>query len=263
MSDYAKVFWELKYEVWKVSFLNAFLDGALAFFVVNILFTLARVSVLYSLIPAAIVFIVSFFLATRKYTLRRIEEGNPEVAEILRTAHDNSSKDELMVHALFLELIQKMETVTAGVFIDGRKTTLKLLIIALLAFAPLLLTQYTPHLKVANPLTILPGLTGGATAKQQALAPVGPIDDAGNRDIYGNKDVLQLGNEKLDITAASGSGGVDLSQTQDASGNSFKYNDYPTDVQAQQTTAGTGGNAGADSGIINDYSCKVKGTCAK
>lgn len=258
MSEYNKVFWELRYEVWKVSFLNAFLSGALAFFICNILFTIIKVSVLYSLIPAIIVFGFSLYRGLRRYTLRRIEEGNPEVAEILRTAHDNSSKDDLMVHALFIELLEKMETVSAGVFIDGQKTTMKLAVIALLAFTPLLITAYVPSLTLDNPLVNLP--LPRVLGTQAPLAPILPITEDGERDISGEKDVLRLGDEELDITTAAG-GGFDFGKPQDATEKQFKYNDYPIDIVAEQTDAGSGGVESSESGLINDYSCKTKGTC--
>jgi hypothetical protein len=259
MSEYNTVFRELQYEVWKVSFLDAFLNAAIAFFVSNIVFTLIHERYIYSLIPALIVFVWSFITKVRKYTLRRIEEGNPEVAEILRTAHDNSSKDSLMVHALFLELMEKMETVTAGIFIKPEKSLLKIVAIAVLAFIPVLITSYTPYLVFNNPLI---GLTANAqnALAGTPLAPAASIDEAGNRDIYGDRDVINLGNEKLDITATSAPGGVDFTKTEDAQGKQFQYNDYPGDIQAEQTQAGTGGKA-AESGLINDYSCKTKGTC--
>lgn len=258
MSEYQKLFSELRYEVWKVGFLNAFLNAAIAFFVSNIVMTLIKERYVYSVIPAAIVFAWSFIAKIRKYNLKRIEEGNPEVAEILRTANDNSDKDDLMVHALFLELMQKMETVTAGVFINAKQTTLKIILIAALAFIPVVITSFTPFLIMNNPLAglsiqnILPG--------HQTLAPTTPIADAGNRDIYGNKDIMNLGNQKLDITATSSAGGVDFTKTSDATGNKFTYNDYPVQPSAEQTTAGTGGVA-TDSALINDYSCKTKKTC--
>lgn len=259
MNEYDKVFSELRYEVLKVSALNAFLNAALAFFISNIVFTVIRERYIYSLVPAIIVFAISFFTKMRQYTLKRIEEGNPEVAEILRTAHDNAGKDNLLVHGLFMDLIQKMETVSAGVFIDAKQTTVKLGVIAFLAFVPLLITSFVPFLIVDNPLA---GLSVQSILRpgSEVLAPTAAIGDAGNRDIYGNPEVVALGNEKLDITARSGGGGVDLSQKQDASGNSFRYNDYPVQPEAQQTTAGTGGKA-SDSALINEYSCKTKGQC--
>lgn len=257
MDNYKHVFRDLRYEVWKVGFLNAFLNAALIFFISNIILTIIKERYIYSIVPAAIVFLWSLISKLRQYTLKRIEEGNPEVADILRTANDNKDKDELMVHALFLDLMQKMETVTAGIFINPRTMLLKLGTIAVLAFIPLLITNFTPFLIMDNPLA---GLTVQGIMEGKPLAPITPIADEGQRDIYGNKDIITLGNEKLDITAVTGPGSIDFTKKTDASGNQFRSNDYPIDVQAEQTTAGTGGIA-SDSELINDYSCKTKKTC--
>lgn len=260
MTEYKAVFRELRYEVWKVAFLNSFLNAAIIFFAGNIVCTLLNQPYWFSVFPAIIAFGISFVSGTKKYSLRRIEEGNPEVAEILRTAHDNSDKDNLVVHALFLELLQKMETVTAGVFINPKKALIKLVIIAGLAFIPLLITSFTPFLIIQEPFANVN--LGFIAPKNNQLAPTGAIDDPGVRDIYGNSEVVQLGNQRLDITAASSSGGVDFSQTSAATGNQFKYNDYPVDPTAQQTTAGSGGSA-SDADLINKYSeCARSGTCS-
>lgn len=258
MNEYNRIFKELRHEVWKVGFLNAFLNAAIVFFVGNIVCTIIRVSFTYSIIPAFIVFLWSYFGMLRRYTLKRIEEGNPEVAEILRTANDNSKQDNLVVHALFLDLMQRMETVTTGIFINPRSTALKLAAIGALAFVPLLITNFTPVIILDNPFDGFNINLG--VGSSDSLVPLGDVVDAPERDIYGDQDVLQLGNERLDITAGTSQGGIDFTNPDSASGNAFRYNDYPVTVDAEQTTAGTGGVA-AESSLINDFSCKTKKTC--
>jgi hypothetical protein len=254
MNEYKKLFRELRYEVWKVAFLNAFLNSAIAFFLFNVIFTIIRWPYMYSVVPALLVFLWSFLRTARRYNLRRIEEGNPEVAEILRTAHDNSSRDTLMVHALFLELMQKMETVSAGVFISAKATLLKVTTIAVLATLPLLITGFMPFLIMDNPL---PGVQDSIRGvfSNDPLAPTTPIDDAAERDIYGNRDVMSLGNQRLDITAASSGGEPDFSQTDDATGRRFRFNDYPLDVSAEQTeSCPTCSVDPSNAELINSYS---------
>jgi hypothetical protein len=257
MNDYKSVFRELQYEVWKVAFLNAFLNGALTFFIGNIICTIIHERYIFSVIPAVIVFLWSFIRTVRKYTLRRIEEGNPEVAEILRTAHDNKGGDNLMVHALFLELMQKMETVSAGVFLSSTKLVGSLILIAVLAPMPLVMTNYCPTACTVDGINGVSSIGAALVSDSSPLAPILPADDAGDRDIYGDQDVMRLGNDKLDIAAASGSGGVDFTKTDDASGKQFTYNDYPGQVEAEQTTAGTGGKE-AEATLINSYSNKTR-----
>jgi hypothetical protein len=253
------VFSDLRYEVAKVAFLNSFLNAAIVFFVANVLGTIFQFSFWYSLIPAVLVFLLGLFLTMRNYSLRRIEEGNPEVSELLRTAHDNRGRDSLLVQALFVDLFEKMETVSAGVFIDAGKTVGKLIAIAALAFAPLLVVNFVPFLILDEPLAQL-GFSGAAQQARNALAPVLPIGDAGDRDLAGQKDIVELGNERLDVRTAANQGGVDFSNTGEAQGREFQYNDYPEDVSAEQTGAGTGGSL-KEGDLINDYSCRVRGTC--
>ncbi len=259
MSDYRRVFNELRYEVGKVAFLNAFLTAAIAFFIGNIICTILKIPFWYSLIPAGIVFFLLFIHMMRRYTLRKIEEGNPEVREILRTASDNRGGDSLFVHALFLELMQKLETVTAGVLISAKSTTTKFIVIAALAFAPLLIVNYAPVLITGNPIEAI-NWERTFQGDSEALAPVTPIADAGGRDLLGDKDIVALGNERLDITASTSQGGVDFTNPTDATGRKSSYNDYPDQVDAEQTGAGTGGSV-VDADLINSYSCRRTGTC--
>jgi hypothetical protein len=238
--SYTSVFRELQYEIWKVAFLSAFLNGALAFFASNVVLTFLRERPIYSLVPAIIVFVWSFVRTVRKYTLKRIEQDNPEVAEILRTAHDNSSGDNLMVHALFMDLMQKMETVSAGAFLSSTKLFASLIAIGVLAAAPVAIHQCEAYCTIDNPFDGY-SFQDALTDPDSPLAPILPIAQEGERDIYGERDVLQLGNEKLDITAASSAGGVDFTTTDEAGGNRFRSNDYPVQAEAEQTEAGKGG----------------------
>jgi hypothetical protein len=258
MSDYKHVFRELRYEVIKVAFLNAFLTAAIVFFAANVLGTILKISFWYSLVPAGLVFFILFIRMMSRYTLRRLEEGNPEVRELLRTAADNQGTDSLLVHALFLELMQKLETVSAGVFISARSTTTKFLVIAALAFAPLLLVNYAPFMITGNPIEHLTWNDAVSGAKQ-ALAPVIPIADATDRNLTGEKDILALGNDKLDITANAGQGSVDFSNPAAAQQKQFGYNDYPDQVDAQQTTAGSSLDT-QDAALIN-RNCQLTGRC--
>jgi len=260
MEGYQNVFRELQYEVGKVAFLNAFLNGAIVFFVANVLCTILHISFWYSLVPAVVVVIVGMLVTLSRYSLRRLEDGNPEVREMLRTASDNRGHDSLLVHALFVDLLERMDTVSAGVFINAGKTVIKLIVIAALAFTPLLIVNYAPFLMLDQPFSAL-GL-GAAGAVRTALAPILPIDEAGERNLTGERDVIALGNEKLDITAAASQGGVDFGNPNDAAGKQFKYNDFPDTVVAEQANAGTGGSL-EEADLINEYSCRVKGTCPK
>ncbi len=260
MEGYQNVFGELRYEVAKVAFLNSFLNGAIVFFVMNVLATVLHISFWYSLVPATIVLIIGTVYTLSRYSLKRLEDGNPEVREMLRTAHDNKGKDSLLVHALFVDLLEKMDTVSAGVFINAGKTVIKLVVIAALAFTPLLIVNYVPGLMLNQPLSNL-GL-GVSGAARSALAPILPIEDAGERNLSGERDIIALGDDKLDITAASSQGGVDFGNPDEAYGKQFRYNDYPDAVVAEQSEAGTGG-ALDEADLINDYSCRVKGTCPK
>ena len=65
----------------------------------------------------------------------------------------------------------------------------------------------------------------------------------------------RLGNERLDITANTGQGGVDFTSTGDTTNRRFGYNDYPDVVSAENTQAGTGG-AGQDQELAMAFFCR-------
>ncbi|RME52572.1 hypothetical protein D6783_04285 [Candidatus Woesearchaeota archaeon] len=129
-------------EIIKVVFVNAMLNTVIFFFVIHLVFSLFSIRALWSIYAATAYFVYTTYKQVRKVRLHVIEEKNPQVREILRTANDNMDEDNLMVRAMFRDLMERMKTVSGGSFLEARVVVVKILIITFLSVAIVLLASF-------------------------------------------------------------------------------------------------------------------------
>src|SRR3989338_8046361 len=105
MKTVRSLFREVKVEIYKVCFLYSFLNAATAFLTVRLLITRVNIHLLlFPLIIGILTFVASMIYYTDKYGFKQLEEGNPQIKEMLRTASDNvDQSSNILVQALFLE----------------------------------------------------------------------------------------------------------------------------------------------------------------
>lgn len=257
-----KLFREVKWEVYKVHFLNQFVSAAIVFFACNIILTVWNMSFIWSALIALAVFAYRITRGWKRNTLRKLEEGNPEVHEILRTAYEHQETNSLMVQGLMFDLQRKLSTVSAGVLLDPRRLLSKLMIVFALAFIPLLIISFTPWIIQESPVSDLDLGAIWNGGPQEAIRQLTGVELNRSNDIYGDANVADLGNRQLDVEVVSGGGMRDFSNTGAAEDNDFRFNDYPADVDVVQSgDYDDSGYAAADLDLINDYSCRARGQC--
>ncbi len=115
------MFNEVQYELVKIILLNVFLTTVIVFLIVDLISLVFNMPLWYVIVASVVYFIAMMVSEVRKISIRRVEEKNPELREILRTAKDNMGEDSLMAHALFFEVLDKMKRVSSGTFIDFKK----------------------------------------------------------------------------------------------------------------------------------------------
>lgn len=147
MRSIRKLFDEVWLEVMKVIFINAMLNTIILFFIVHLAFSLFDLPLLWSVYVAIAYFVYVSIKLVRRVQLERIERLNPELREILRTANDNMDKDNLMVRAMFRELMLRMSNVSSGSFLDKKHLIIK--VIAITCLSMLLATLATFHIDLA------------------------------------------------------------------------------------------------------------------
>ncbi len=260
-----RLFRELRREVAKAVFLNELMNAAIVFFAINIVLTIFNMSFWPSVAVAVVMLAWRTARGFRKAVLVEIERGNPEVHEILRTAYEYQRENTLMAQGLLYELQRKLSTVSTGVLIKPKTVMTKLIAIALLAFMPALIISFTPYLIQANPLQ---NVNLGSIVNNQTTTGIkdffAPTKLNTTNLTYGDAQMLNLGNDKLNVQVRSGGSQVSFDQVGNPQSKTFTYNNYPSDITPQAAAASTGGVYSAeDVQLINDYACQTKGACAK
>jgi hypothetical protein len=151
MNNIKKIFQEVNREILKVIVLNNFLDTVMFFFVFYFLISFINIDIIYAvmipLFASLIYFIVSFFIKVRKAKIKDLEKANPEISEILRTAHDNIDSDSVMSKALFHEVEEKMRKVSTGGMLDSKKVMTRVMSAIFIVFVTIFLSTVTVDIK--------------------------------------------------------------------------------------------------------------------
>lgn len=253
------LFRELKWEVFKTMLLNEILNAAIIFFTLNIVLTLFNMSFAYSAGVALLFLFVRMLHSWKKSTIRRLEETNPEVHEILRTAYEYQSTNSLMVQGLMFDLQKRLATVSAGALLSARRLFGKVLAVMFLAFLPVLIISFTPFLIQQNPLADMSLGSWGDVNGDAFLESIG-VDLNRSQDIYGDARVIELGNEELDVELVTGGNYLSFDQTQDVQNRPRQFSDFPFEAEAVEAGSSSGTRYDdADIELINRYSSCVRG----
>lgn len=133
MGDIKAMLKEVKFEMFKIVFLSAFLDSSIFFLITYLLLSVFSIGMIFPLIASATYLGIRTYLDLKKVSLETVEKNNPEIREMLRTANDNQNADSFMAHALFNEVIKKMKKISSGTFISLKQITKKLAVIFIIS----------------------------------------------------------------------------------------------------------------------------------
>lgn len=231
---------EITYEMLKVILLYAFLDATILFLILLLLLSIFGIGVVIPAIVSGLFLIGDVLVRRRKVNLTFVEEQNPEIREMLRTAADNKDAESLMAHALFAELIGKMRKVSSGTFLDLKKLISRIGVMFVLSLVVVSLAFFNVNIqKFENPLL---GLQERIEGYYDSFTGVNTttteLDEGG---LYGDPRIARLGDKQVDIQLQQSLNQIDFSSVKDADPSAQALDDYPTDVSAQASQAYTGG----------------------
>ncbi len=243
MTTIKRLFNEIRFEMLKVILLEAFLDATILFLALLLLLSIFSIGPLLPLIISIMTFIGETLWRVRHISLAYIEEKNPSVREMLRTAADNQDEESLMAHALFAELIEKMRKVSSGSFLDLKRVGAKIASLFILSSILVSLAFFNVNIqKFENPLagigdrfTGLKGLFGGGQPINGTN--LSDMDDA----LYGDPRMAKLGQQQLDVQIQQGLNTIDFTKVSQASPRDQDLKEYPVDVDAKASEAYTAG----------------------
>jgi hypothetical protein len=217
MADRVKgLFGEVQGEMVKVNLIYTFLDALMIFFIVYFIVSLFNIKFLYTLaIPGAIAFIfflINFSIRLRQTKLKDMEDANPQLREILRTAHDNQDQDNFMVKALFEELKGKLRTASSGKLLDSKKITMRVISAIAIVFLIVVLSSITINLKKIDiPFDKLNFLSDKNETRREGELTNLVFNETDV--VYGNSSIAKLGSEAIDIQVGASGDQADLTKS--------------------------------------------------
>lgn len=260
MKSIKSMFDEVQYELLKVLLLNVFLESAILFLVTHLILSIFSMPLIFSGIIAALYFGVRFYLQSRTFDLKKIEEKNPEIREMLRTANDNKENNSLMAQALFTEVLAKMRKVSSGTFINvemilkriGAIFILSIVLVGL-AFFNIDIAKFDNPL--AGPMSAAGDFISGLTGEEPSQEGVELAED----DLYGDARMAQLGNEDLNIEIKQGLNQVDFSNLEDPDTSESNIENFPGQSEAVSDSSFEGGlDDVADRKAAAEYAQQVR-----
>ena len=227
MPEVKKLFRELWFELFKIILLDNFFNAAIVFLGIYFIISFFAWNVWIALLPAMIVFTGLVVYDIKHIRLKYVEDRNLPIQEILRTARDNLNESNVMLFALFEELVDKMKKVTSTSLVDFKLVSVKVGIIAALSFMIVLTAPFTVNLdKVNVPLDKFKIFFGGDTISiGDELDSVEFSDDRG---LYGDKSVAVLGVNVYDLELG---GGKTVYEEEESARDARNY-DFPVEAFA-------------------------------
>lgn len=246
MEPIKRLFKELGGEVYKLIILESLLNAGILFFFLLLLFNFLQWGVVLPFVLSIGFLFWSISYKAKTFQLKAVEEQNPQVKEILRTARDNMNTENMLTLALFNELIEKMKTVSVGYLIDEKKVMTKLFVVGVLAFFSIYIMTadlWDIRFDVDNFLRRPP-------------KPIPPIQLNESNDIYGEIRVAKLGNEVLTIQINPTLSDIDFSKVSDAEKRDLNLNAFPVEVEAASDKA-SGEDKPKEFKLAKEYNLRI------
>ena len=245
MSKIGGMLHELRNELIKIVFLDTFLDAIIVFLAFYLFFVLINLRPIVALVPGIFAF---FFIMRKKIEsvqLKSVEDKNPELKEMLRTAADNVDKDNIMIKLLDAEVLQKMRAVATSSFMSMKKLFYKFLIICV----TFLLTLYiaSTNLHIINATDMISNF--GMPDKLISL------DDKG---LYGDEDIVSLSEEAVELELNPLSFELNLDKIEEAERKDFK-GAFPEEIIATPEKAFEENIPKEEQEIVKNYFEKIHG----
>ncbi len=229
------LFNEVKIELLKVVLINTFLNAIMVFFITYIIVSFFNIKFLFIISIPALITMVFFFVSTiiriKRLKLKLMEDANPQVKEMLRTAHDNMDEENIMTVALFSELKKKMKTVSTGNLLESKKIITRIISAVAVVFLIIFVSSLNINIqKIDIPFEKLKFMipsTGDGVHEEGSL-----IDIVFNETeaIYGDASIAKLGNEEIDLNMNPSMSEIDFNKISETERESLREGGLPQEI---------------------------------
>ncbi len=213
-------------------FFSTALDIIVFTFICLLVTRLLTIEFWYAFIPVPFYALFHFKRASRNINLRTIEEKTPLLDEELRTAADNWRKNNEVVKALNQDVLSKMQNIKTSDYIDLSKVTRQLVVIAILSFVIIGTSAFDIHfLDLRETIDDLKNFKpAGLYVLDNELLELEESHDLS--DILGDEEILELGNEQINLELNPNKFDIDISQVKNPSQRSFSR-ELPSNIRAK------------------------------
>ncbi len=206
-----KLFKQLKREYLKVKILQGFLDGIIFFQLTYLIIKLAGIELPTSYPGYAVLAVISFiifafdsFYRSRGYSIEIYEEENPELAEILRTAHDNLGENSVPVERLFDEVKDTARKISSESIIPNQAILAKVVAISFLSIATVVGGVTTIHdMDIDNPVD---DALSENSSSNQGTGSISEVEFGDNSDVLGEPDDFDYESREISFSYDSQEG---------------------------------------------------------
>jgi hypothetical protein len=231
MSEIRRLFKELYIEVFKISILHAAIDTVIFFMVALNITTLLDITFYIAILASLLFLMADMLYRMRMTTLRQIEERNPQVQDILRTARDHMNSENFMVLAMFEELIQRMKSVSAASLLDHRNLVIKVALVCVLSFSVVMVSANNIHVpkSVFDPDTYYNWF---AKPGKERLDFYTVEFNESDELLYGDPEMAELGNRTIELKISPSINEMSFKNVKEPEEKEFERGTFPDEIAA-------------------------------
>jgi hypothetical protein len=242
-----EMFMEIDKERFKVTLLNSVVNAVMAFLILQFVLSFFGIPFYITFISIPVVFFISMRYYLRKYDIGYVGK-DPSVVEILKTAKDNIRKENVIVEMFFRDVTQRARNISIDRLLSMKYLTARIAII----FVFMILLVLVPAKEVAPEIA---GFFGNVF--DNGISDVGSIGFKDPNDIYGDPELVNLGNEKLQINIQPSNNEIDFSQFKEIDRKEFSRNPFPTEAEAVVDTP-SNEKEPEDFELIKEYNLRIR-----
>lgn len=247
---------ELKKAIASIDLITLFYNATLIFLVST--FTLLLLGLFWGLafLPAMIYLFYFGYKKSKGNKLLKAELTTPKLNEKLRTAADNTDKDNELVNALNEEVVRDMKYIETQKFLDYKDLSMKITLIVTVSFFTIILSYLNVGLdlpefasRVDQPLNEIRERIAG-----QEIPDINRVAEEGNiSNILGDRSLALLGKKEILLEINPLESEVNLEEISEAEGKDFNPPSYPKEIYTSYDIASQERAPKQNSHIIKSY----------
>jgi hypothetical protein len=271
MADIDLALGELRRTLLSIKFFDVALASLIVIAASLVVTTYFRLEWYYALAPWAIYFAWSFTNKVNVNSYHEVEQKVPQLREALQTAADTRKQEGVLVKELQLDVLAKMRSIKTSYFLGLGSTTRQMLLLTGLSFIVIGLAAFNVNFDTTKDFVANQAILQGAFGSIGAFAPTdnesvnGKIKQGrtisalskfvklkDNRSLYGDENMVDLGDTPLELQIQPEYSGSNLKDVQDPEAKKFR------DQQTADITAAAQGACTDECNIPKDQQQIVK-----